>query len=250
VWLVQHKKIFSTYALKIISKRVIIDMGAVYQVLREKSMMETLNHPFIVKSFGAFQNETNLFITMNLLPGGELFTRIHTNKSNGIKECDAKFYACCIVQALTYLHDRQVLFRDLKAENACLDAQGYCILIDLGYAKTVEGKTWTLCGTPLYLAPEIILSRGYDKSVDDWSLGILIYEMLHGFSPFYSRGINQNALYKRIIKGSYQFPEWSNISDDARDLICGLLIVRPSDRLGFGGNAVTDAMAWGFPPNW
>jgi len=208
--------------------------------------MEVLDHPFIVKLYGAFQDGRSLYMAMDLLQGGELFARIHTPESNGIEEHDAKFYAACIVQALDHMHGRNILYRDLKAENVVIDNQGYCILIDLGYAKTVVRKTYTMCGTPLYLAPEIILSRGYDKSVDHWSLGILLYEMLLGFSPFYSRGIDQNSLFKRIARCKYEIPSWSDISEDAKVLIHGLLVLRPTERLGSlaGGDADIVCHKW------
>jgi serine/threonine protein kinase len=113
-----------------------------------------------------------------------------------------------------------------------LDRDGYCVIIDLGFAKVVPEKTYTLCGTPLYLAPEIILSRGYDKGVDNWSFAALIYEMLMGFTPFYSHKITQMILFKRIVRSDYCFPDWADCSETAIDLIERVLVVNPNHRLG------------------
>jgi len=199
VWLVTDKKKHTPYALKIQNKHELLESEQYHGALREKSLMSSLNHPFIVQLVNSFQDENNLFMVMTFVQGGELFNVIHTDKTDGIPEVSARFYSANIYDALMYLHERQILYRDLKPENVLINEEdGYCVLIDLGFAKEVADKTYTLCGTPLYLAPEVILSRGYDKSVDNWSFGAVIFEMVAGYSPFYSPDIDQMTLFKRI----------------------------------------------------
>ena len=123
-----------------------------------------------------------------------------------------------------------IAYRDLKLENVILDAEGYCKIVDLGFAKVVVDKTYTLVGTPEYIAPEIILSKGHDKAVDFWAYGVLVYELLVGTSPFYLPRSSQMDMFKRIVTLKYSIPEIMN--KDARDLVKGLLVRRPSDRLG------------------
>jgi protein kinase A len=118
----------------------------------------------------------------------------------------------------------------MKPENALIDEKGYCIMIDLGFAKIVVDKTYTLCGTPEYLAPEVIMSKGHNKAVDYWSFGVLVYEMLVGSSPFFTPGTDQISLFQRIVMVKYSCP--SSVNDDAKDLIKKLLTRRQASRLG------------------
>jgi len=150
----------------------------------------------------------------------------------GMPEIATKFYAAGILEGLTYMHRRHIVYRDLKPENVLLDSDGYPVIVDFGFSKIVNDKTYTFCGTPLYLAPEIVLSRGHDRAVDYWSLGCLLYEMLFGYSPFYRPGIDQKGLFKSIVYGNWKFPSQSDLSKPARDLIKGLLEKRPAERLG------------------
>lgn len=233
VWLVRDKKDKNTtYALKIQCKKELIKHGQAAGVIREKNLMASIEHPFVIRLVNAFQDEYNLYMVMSLAQGGELFSVIHTQTSDGVPEKAAKFYAANIYDGLMHMHSKNILYRDLKPENVLLDNDGYCILIDLGFAKVVTDKTYTLCGTPLYLAPEILLSRGYDTSVDNWSFGVLVYEMLLGYSPFYTQNIDQMELYKRIVKIRYTFPNWSDASAAARDIIKKILVLKPTERLG------------------
>jgi serine/threonine protein kinase len=124
-------------------------------------------------------------------------------------------------------------YSDLKPENVLIDAQGYPVIIDFGFAKYVVDKTFTLCGTPLYIAPEVILNRGHNYSADHWSLGCLVYEMLTGRTPFYENGMDQSALFKAIVKGTFTMVQ--NISIEAQSIISGLLTRNPNKRLGSSG---------------
>jgi protein kinase A len=201
-------------------------------VIREKNIMASLDHPFVVNLVSTFQDERSLYMLIELVQGGELFSVIHTETRDGIPNGNSRFYAACILESLAHLHTRCICYRDLKPENILIDEKGYCVLVDLGFAKIVVDKTFTLCGTPEYLAPEIILSKGHDKGVDYWAFGVLIYEMLVGRSPFYSYGTDQVSLFKRIVQVKYSFPHGGMVHDLAQDLVQRLIVRRQSNRLG------------------
>jgi CRP-like cAMP-binding protein/tRNA A-37 threonylcarbamoyl transferase component Bud32 len=232
VWLVSHKRTGTAYALKQLSKREIIGHHQVEGVIREKNIMGSLDHPFVVNLVSTFQDDRSLFMLIELVQGGELFSVIHTETRDGIPNGNSRFYAACILESLAHLHHRCICYRDLKPENILIDQKGYCVLVDLGFAKIVVDKTFTLCGTPEYLAPEIILSKGHDKGVDYWAFGVLIYEMLVGRSPFYSYGTDQVSLFKRIVQVKYSFPNGGMVHDLAQDLIQRLIVRRQANRLG------------------
>ena len=232
VWLVSHKKNGKAYALKMLNKREIIGHHQVEGVIREKNIMASISHPFVVNLVCTFQDDRNLYMVIDLVQGGELFSVIHTETRDGIPNTNARFYAACILEALSHLHHRHIAYRDLKPENVLIDAKGYCCLIDLGFAKIVMDKTYTLCGTPEYLAPEIILSKGHDKGVDYWAFGVLIYEMLVGRSPFYSYGTDQVSLFKRIVQVKYAFPPGGIVNEASQDLIQRLIVRRQANRFG------------------
>jgi len=232
VWLVSHKKTGAPYALKQLSKREIIGHHQVEGVLREKNIMANIKHPFVVDLVATFQDDRHLFMLIALVQGGELFSVIHTETRDGIPNGNSRFYAACILESLSHLHRRSISYRDLKPENILIDSKGYCVLVDLGFAKVVSEKTYTLCGTPEYLAPEIILSKGHDSGVDYWAFGVLIYEMLVGRSPFYSYGTDQVSLFKRIVQVKYAFPPGGMVTEPAQDLIQRLIVRRQANRFG------------------
>lgn len=232
VWLVSHKRTGKPYALKMLNKREIIGHHQVEGVLREKNIMTFIDHPFVVNLICTFHDERYLYMLIELVQGGELFSVIHTETRDGVPNANSRFYAACILESLSHLHRRHICYRDLKPENILIDALGYCVLVDLGFAKIVMDKTYTLCGTPEYLAPEIILSKGHDKGVDYWALGVLIYEMLVGRSPFYSYGTDQVSLFKRIVQVKYTFPAGGLVNSLAQDLIQRLIVRRQANRFG------------------
>lgn len=246
VWLVSHKRTGTPYALKLLSKREILGHHQVEGVIREKNIMASLDHPFVVNLVATFQDERNLYMLIELVQGGELFSVIHTETRDGIPNGNSRFYAACILESLAHLHHRSICYRDLKPENILIDSRGYCVLVDLGFAKIVVDKTYTLCGTPEYLAPEIILSKGHDKGVDYWAYGVLIYEMLVGRSPFYSYGTDQVSLFKRIVQVKYTFPHGGMVHEVAQDLIQRLIVRRQANRLGCLARADMDVRdhAW------
>lgn len=231
VWLVSHKRTGQPFALKILGKREVIGHHQVEGVMREKNLMAVIKHPFVVELVTTFQDERNLYMLIGLVQGGELFSIIHTEVRDGIPNGNSRFYAACILESLAALHRNDIVYRDLKPENVLIDRRGYCVLVDLGFAKVVLDKTYTLCGTPEYLSPEIILSKGHDKGADYWAFGVLIYEMLVGHSPFYSHDMDQVGLFKRIVGVQYGFPQ-GVVQDVAKHLIHRLLQRRPADRLG------------------
>jgi len=239
VWLVTSTKTTRPYALKTLEKQQILKHDQCKGVVREKNIMASLNHPLIVNMVNSYKDNDHLYMLIELVLGGELFSILHTAKSDGVSVENSIFYSACILTGLIHMHDRKICYRDLKPENVLIDAEGYCIIVDLGFAKIVPNKTYTLCGTPEYLAPEIILSKGHDKAVDIWAMGVIIYEMIYGHSPFYSRGIDQVSLFKRIVQGKYDFTGRRG-SPDASDLISKLLVRKPINRIGCNATPETD----------
>ncbi|KAI8427675.1 hypothetical protein MSG28_002139 [Choristoneura fumiferana] len=141
---------------------------------------------------------------------------------------EGNFYAAEIVSALEYLHARNIVYRDLKPENLLLAKDGHLKITDFGFAKKLTDRTWTLCGTPEYLAPEIIQSKGHNKAVDWWALGVLIYEMLVGYPPFYDE--NPFGIYEKILNGRVEWPR--HLDPIAKDVIKKLLVQDRTKRLG------------------
>eukprot|EP01055_Gregarina_sp_Pseudo9_P000043 Gregarina_sp_Pseudo_9__42@NODE_1029_length_1957_cov_10_850886_g965_i0_p1_GENE_NODE_1029_length_1957_cov_10_850886_g965_i0NODE_1029_length_1957_cov_10_850886_g965_i0_p1_ORF_typecomplete_len484_score59_52Pkinase/PF00069_25/5_7e76Pkinase_Tyr/PF07714_17/6e45Kinaselike/PF14531_6/1_6e17WaaY/PF06176_11/2_8e07Kdo/PF06293_14/1e06Kdo/PF06293_14/7_3e03Pkinase_fungal/PF17667_1/3_6e03Pkinase_fungal/PF17667_1/4_6e06RIO1/PF01163_22/8_3e05APH/PF01636_23/0_00033YukC/PF10140_9/0_051YrbLPhoP_reg/PF10707_9/0_12ActF len=213
-------------ALKILKKSKIIQMKQVEHVKSEKAILEAISHPFIVNLCASFQDEKRLFMLMEYVNGGELFS--HLRREQRLPNEHAKFYAAEIVLAFEYLHELRIVYRDLKPENLLLDSSGHIKMTDFGFAKIVDDRTWTLCGTPEYLAPEIIQSKGHGKSVDWWALGILIYEMLVGAPPFYDE--NPMNIYKKVLEGTVDYPEY--LDSKAKDLIRKLLTQDRTKRYG------------------
>jgi len=239
VWLASDKKSGKAYALKVQIKRELIDHHQAEGVCREREVMSKIDNPFVIKLVNTCQDNQSVFMLLNLVQGGELFNVMHNEERDCIPEKEVKFYAAGILEGLAYMHRRRIIYRDLKPENVLIDDLGYTVIVDLGFAKVVDDKTFTLCGTPLYLAPEVILSRGHDKGADYWSLGCLMYEMILGQTPFYDHNIDQITLFKRIVHGRYRFPSHS-FSKEAQDLISGMLANKLTQRLGCLAQAERD----------
>ncbi|OAD04497.1 protein kinase A catalytic subunit, partial [Mucor lusitanicus CBS 277.49] len=226
VWLTKQKKTKKYYAIKVLKKADIVKLKQVEHINSERLVLSEINFPFIVQLYCTFQDCENLFMLQEYVIGGELFR--HLRKSGRFSNDTARFYAAEIVLALEYLHSKDIIYRDLKPENILLDHRGYIKITDFGFAKKVVDRTWTLCGTPEYLAPEIIQSKGHSKSVDWWSLGILIFEMMAGYPPFYDD--NHFGIYEHILGGKVQYPSY--FENAAKDLLKKLLVIDRTKRLG------------------
>ncbi|CAO3671588.1 unnamed protein product [Rhizopus stolonifer] len=226
VYLAKENKKKKYYAIKVLKKSEIVRLKQVEHINSERHVLSQINFPFIVQLYCTFQNQMNLYMVQEYVIGGELFR--HLRKSRRFPTDTARFYAAGIILAIEYLHSKDIIYRDLKPENILLDHRGYIKMADFGFAKKVPDRTWTLCGTPEYLAPEIIQSKGHSKSVDWWSLGILIFEMMAGHPPFYDD--NHFGIYERILGGKVQYPGYFETT--AKDLLKKLLVIDITRRLG------------------
>ena len=201
----------------------------------ERDLMVTLSSPFIVNIKLAFQDENKLYIVSEFLQGGDMFFHMHHSTIN-LTESTVKFYIIELILALEFLHENNVIYRDLKPENILMDTEGHIKISDFGLSKKLENpkdKAYTLCGTLQYLAPEILKNKGYDKSVDFWSLGCIYYEMLTGKKPFNIQG---NKINPNIFEEKINFDE--NMNPLLINLISQFLSVNPKKRLGYGVNGI------------
>lgn len=246
VQLVQDKTTQELYALKSVWKSQIVETQQQGHIMSEKRVMEQLQHPFLNTLHGTYRSRNKLHFLLEPCLGGELFTVLRKRKL--FPEDAARFYSASVILAFEYMHSKDTIYRDLKPENLMLTAAGYLKVADFGFAKKISGKTWTLCGTPDYLAPEIVASRGHGKGVDWWTLGILIYEMLASYPPFYDD--DQINTYHKILECNIRFP--SHFTESARALILGLLERRATRRLGVGVGGVDRIRTadWFAPFDW
>jgi serine/threonine protein kinase len=233
-------------ALKIMKKSEVIRLKQVEHIKAETSILKEVEHPFIVNLLAHFQDEKRLFLLLEFINGGELFS--HLRMEGRLPDPEAQFYSAEIVLAFAYLHSKNIIYRDLKPENLLIDSAGHMKVTDFGFAKIVEDRTWTLCGTPEYLAPEIIQSKGHGKAVDWWALGILIFEMLAGYPPFYDE--NPFGIYQKVLAGKVDFPKHFDIK--AKDLIKRLLTADKAKRFGClrGGAEDIQKHKWYKSVNW
>ena len=204
VLLVQEKGSSEYRACKIISKDRVIKTRQVEHTTNEKNILYAISFPFIVKLFDYFQDTKSLYFVLEFVNGGEMFTHIQKQKKHRFDEDQTRFFAAETVLAFEYLHNLDIVFRDLKPENMLIDYRGHIRVTDFGFAKRVDDKTWTMCGTPEYLAPEIIVNKGYSHAVDWWAVGVLTYEMRCGHSPFEAK--SQMEMFKKITKRDFKFP--------------------------------------------
>lgn len=221
----------SPFALKMLRKKHILKERQTDHVKAEAQILIRLKHPFVVNLLTVFQDDRRLCLLLEYVNGGELFC--YLRRVEKIKADHARFYAGQITLAFQYIHSKEVAYRDLKPENMLLDCAGNVKVTDFGFAVALEGRTFTLCGTPEYMAPEIIQSKGHGKPVDWWALGVLIFEMMAGYPPFFDDK-NAFGIYQRVMAGRIEFPEW--FAEDSKDLIKGLLTLDRKKRMGHVNN--------------
>ncbi|XP_034941256.1 cAMP-dependent protein kinase catalytic subunit PRKX [Chelonus insularis] len=224
VVLCKHRGV--SLALKVLSMIDVIRLKQVEHVKNEIAVLKEVNHPFIVNMVWSGRDQSRIYVLLEFVVGGELFSYLRAaGRFTGPTSC---FYAAEIVCALDYLHSKHIVYRDLKPENLLLDHEGHLKITDFGFSKKLSDRTWTLCGTPEYLAPEIIQSKGHNKAVDWWALGVLIYEMLVGYPPFFDD--NPFGIYEKILGGKIDWPKY--VDPIGKDLIKKLLIADRTKRLG------------------
>ncbi|KAK4981223.1 cytochrome c oxidase subunit 1 [Elasticomyces elasticus] len=265
VWLARLKKPRSgdankVFALKVLRKVDVIRLKQVEHIRNERNVLAAVaGHPFITTLVASFQDHDTLYMLLEYCPGGEVFS--YLRRARRFNEQTSQFYGAEIVLILEFLHEKQgVAYRDLKPENILIDAEGHLKLVDFGFAKRVENReTYTLCGTPEYLAPEVIKNTGsvptaplgyqyadsaagHGTAVDWWAFGILIYEFLVGQPPFWDQ--NPMKIYEQIVEGHLRYP--SAMSSEAQDLISGLCTVDLTKRLGNiqGGASAVKSHPW------
>ncbi|XP_059682852.1 cGMP-dependent protein kinase 2 [Gavia stellata] len=238
VELVKVKNENMAFAMKCIKKKHVVDTKQQEHIYSEKKILEQICSPFIVKLYRTFKDAKYVYMLLEACLGGELWSLLRDRGS--FDEATTKFCVGCVTEAFDYLHHIGIIYRDLKPENLILDAEGYIKLVDFGFAKKIGSgqKTWTFCGTPEYVAPEVILSKGHDFSVDFWSLGILVYELLTGSPPF--SGADQMMTYNLILKGIEKLDFPKIITRRPEDLIRRLCRQNPTERLGNLRNGIND----------
>jgi len=226
------------FAMKMLRKDHIVKRNQVEHTRSERNVLEAMSHPFIVTLHSAFQTPKKLYMVLEFCAGGELF--FHLSQAGRFSQGRTRFYACEICLAISYLHSLNIIYRDLKPENLLLDADGHAKVTDFGLSKegiedNISAKT--VCGTPEYLAPEILRKQGHGKAVDWYSFGALIYEMLTGLPPFYTK--DRDKLFERIKRGDLTYPSY--VTPEAKSLLAAFICQDPNKRCGGGpegGNEV------------
>ena len=235
VYLAKFKNNSQLYAMKILDKKTIISYNQEEHTKAERDLMVKVDCPFIVDIKFAFQDKQNLYLLTEFMQGGELFFHLYREKR--FIDDKARFYAIEIILAIEFLHKKKMMYRDLKPENVLIDKKGHIKITDFGLSKILskeKEKTYTICGTPQYLAPEILAGEGYDDAVDWWSLGCILYKMLIGVDPFhFSR---DESLCAEMFEVDIFIPDY--VTKQAKDLIKKLLITNPKKRLGWGPGGV------------
>lgn len=231
---VTFKATSKNYALKTLKKAAIIKMKQVDHIVSEKAILVSLKHPFIVNMYGSFHDPRYIYMLLEYIVGGEFFT--HLRKAGRFENDQSMFYASQIAAIFEYCHSKNIVYRDLKPENILINVDGYVKLTDFGFAKVIEHRTYTLCGTPEYIAPEVLLNKGHGKPVDWWTLGILIYEMIVGYPPFVDE--DPMHIYQKILSGKIVFPKL--FDKNAKALVKKLLTADLGKRYGNLKNGVDD----------
>ncbi|KFB39488.1 AGAP008039-PA-like protein [Anopheles sinensis] len=248
VKLIKRKSSNEFFAMKILVKAKIVRYKQLQHTYNEKRILQSIRFPFVVSLKASFKDNSYIYLVMPFVNGGEMFTLLR--RCRKFAEQQAIFYAAQVAMALEYLHSCSLVYRDLKPENLLIDYRGYVKVTDFGFCKFIKDRAWTLCGTPEYLAPEIIQAKGYGKSVDWWSYGVLLFEMAAGYSPFYVHSADQMAMFERICKAKYKIPK--NFSSELGHLVQHLLQTDLSRRYGNLRNGSEDIKqhCWFKSVNW
>eukprot|EP00057_Strongylocentrotus_purpuratus_P019024 XP_011673498.1 PREDICTED: RAC-gamma serine/threonine-protein kinase isoform X2 [Strongylocentrotus purpuratus] len=236
---VREKKTGELFAIKVLKKEVIVQKDEVAHTLTENRVLQKTSHPFLTSLKYSFQTSDRLCFVMEYVNGGELF--FHLSRERIFTEERTRFYGAEIVSALSYLHAQDVIYRDLKLENLLVDEEGHIKITDFGLCKeniSYGDMTKTFCGTPEYLAPEILEDNDYGRAVDWWGTGVVMYEMMCGRLPFYSR--DHEVLFDLILTENVKFP--TRLSNEAKSLLSGLLEKNPKKRLGCGPDDAKEIM--------
>uniref|UniRef100_A0A672LJ73 protein kinase C n=1 Tax=Sinocyclocheilus grahami TaxID=75366 RepID=A0A672LJ73_SINGR len=233
VLLAEFKRTGKLYAIKALKKGDVVTRDEVDSLMCEKRIFETINmsrHPFLVNLCGCFQTPDHVCFVMEYSPGGDLMTHIHNSI---FSERQARFYSACVLLGLEFLHQNRIVYRDLKLDNLLMDSDGFVRIADFGLCKEGMGhgdRTSTFCGTPEFLAPEVLTDSMYTRAVDWWGLGVLIYEMLVGESPF--PGDDEEEVFDSIVNDEVRYPRF--MSPESVSIIQKLLQKNPEKRLGAG----------------
>ena len=230
----RNKQTKELILIKVLKKSTIMESKQTTHIFNEINLLPTLSHQAIPKLIGANHDEKYIYIATEFVPGGDLYNLLR--KENTFTLERTRFYAGQIVFFLDYLHNKNIVFRNLKLENLLIDKNGYLKIVDFILAKEVKDRTYTMCGTAGYLAPEIILNKGYGLSVDWWALGIIIYEMIGGVDPFSDEDVMKT--YENILERKLLFS--SDFDDGSKSLIKHLLEPDLSKRYGNLKNGVDD----------
>ena len=234
VKIAKSKRTNELVALKILIKSKIIDSKLTTHIFNELNILSNLEHPSIISLLGTTHDDKYLYLFLEFVPGGDMFTLLKAENKFSLDK--AQFYAGQIVFVLDYLHSKNIVYRNLKPENILINKNGYIKITDFELSKEIKDRTYTMCGTPGYLAPEIILNKGHGLSVDWWALGILLYEMICGVDPFFDE--DPMNVYKNILEGKIQFS--SDFDEKSKSLIKHLLEPDLSKRYGNLKNGVND----------
>jgi serine/threonine protein kinase len=256
VSLVQHRPSRHLYALKRVQKAKVVAKNMKSQILNEKYILEMMFSPFITRLNCTFKTDQELFFLIEVALGGDLYSVYWKEKLFGL-EVHARYYAASVVLALEHMHERFVIYRDMKPENLLLDAKGKLKVTDFGLAKFVVGSTFTVCGTPNFFAPEIVQRVGYTQAADWWAVGVLAWELIVGHPPFHAQREGE-VLYMlftekvlvNISKPKFNWPKV--IPEQSREFFTSLLVYKPSERLPMkpGGKEKLRELAWFSDFSW
>lgn len=248
VWKVELKRTKTIYALKEMQKLRIVSKRSIYSVMNELKLLKVLRNPFIVNMHFAFQDRENLYLILDLKNAGDL--RFQLTKAKKFKESQLKFFTCCILLGLKYLHSHQIIHRDIKPENLVFDERGYLFITDFGIARAYKAdNSKETSGTPVYMAPEVLFRKPYNVTVDYYALGVILFELIMNKRPYYGR--ERKELRSSILSKQAKINELPDgFSAEAVDFVNRLIIRKPENRLGFKGMDEIMKHPWVKGENW